>query len=143
MNRGLGFVGSELDDMNYVDVALTVNVVGEDQGSPDLKKFRVNRPCYLANTLDLEPDFVSHADFTEPTEGDLLINNAKFSSKKDFIDTFTVGALVELKLSGSDDHPIHIHINHYQINSFDAGENIDPNYYQVPLFCVTAFGRWF
>lgn len=85
--------------MNYDGVALTVHIVGIDQKEPDLKPFRMNRPCYLSDTLNLQPDSYSNADFTEPTEGNLQINGAKFVSETTYIQTFAVGSLVQVCLA--------------------------------------------
>lgn len=96
--------------MYFLGVAFTINVEGKDEGAADLGTFEVNRPCYLVSTLDLKPDYKSHAYFTEnltPGAG-LEINGEQFSSETTYIDTFPVGSLVQLAFAGLDLHPVHV-----------------------------------
>ena len=88
-----------------------MTLTGDDYGAPDLTPFTVNRPCYLANTLAIP---TADATATLALSGGLTINNAKFTDGTTYLSTFQTGQLVELSVSGFNNHPFHLHVNRYQ-----------------------------
>jgi len=111
----------------YVGTVLTVNVVDISLTATTLPSFTVKRPCYASNTQTLTPT-TTLTDFAMTGQGGFLINGASFISETTYYATLTTGTLVEMTVSGIEQHPYHIHVFPYQITS----PTID-NYFQVVM----------
>ena len=101
-------------------VALELVITGDAPPAPDLQQFVVRRPCYLADTRDSTPG--AHLDLrVGKWAGEFPENEAAR------VDTVPAGALVEADASTLKGHPLHIHINHFQLVNIRAD---DANYFQ-------------
>mmetsp|Transcript_24556 Transcript_24556/g.49829 ORF Transcript_24556/g.49829 Transcript_24556/m.49829 type:complete len:546 (+) Transcript_24556:142-1779(+) len=101
-------------------VALELAITGDGPPAPDLKQFVVRRPCYLADTRDATPG----------ARLDLRVGKwagAFPANQAARVATVPAGALVEVDAGTLRKHPLHIHINHYQLVNIRAG---DANFFQ-------------
>ena len=116
--RGTGRDGGREGETDSVEgLVLTLEVSSSGiSAQPDLPYVRVQRPCYLANTLEATPDVTQSLSLGG---GGLVLNGQVYESGSYLnADTpFETGQLVQLKLSGIDFHPFHMHVNSYQITS--------------------------
>ena len=111
--------------------ALTLTITGTDGGQADLPSFVVNRPCYVADSQSATADETSTINLIPFT-----INNVEFASSTTYVDTFAAGNLVEISATGIAGHPLHIHVNPFQLITMAAN---DDTYFQVGDWHDTLF----
>jgi len=139
---GPGYSGVEM---------LTLNISeGSSTSTPELPITSVQRPCYLADLTQVEPDATNSIslDMTVTDDFTTDVYSISWNSKSETMTSKTmeqlnvdmlhypamaemqVGTVQELKLTGAGEHPVHIHVNHMQITEMtsDASEN---GYFQV------------
>mmetsp|Transcript_12107 Transcript_12107/g.35983 ORF Transcript_12107/g.35983 Transcript_12107/m.35983 type:complete len:599 (-) Transcript_12107:29-1825(-) len=126
---GLATLGGYDAEYGAQRVALNVRVPdpstyindGNVAPAPDLPQFVVDRPCYLADTRAAAPD-ASLVMAVKEWEGD-----DAWKEPREVWATVNGGELVEVEASTLEDHPLHIHVNHFQLTDISA---YDANYYQ-------------
>jgi spore coat protein A, manganese oxidase len=85
----------------------------------------VFHPCYLANTLQATSlDIDSYYDVVFNAGGN-TVNGIRYTG--DYLAQIHAGSLVEMRLSGIRGHPVHLHVNHFQISSLQS----ESSYMQV------------
>jgi len=113
----------------YTGVVMTLTVSGAAGSAGALTPFSVYRPCYLVSTLSSTPSITDTLAFGPGVQ----MNGAIFSSETTYLNTYGVGALVQLSLVGISDHVWHQHVNPFQISVLAA---TDPVYFQVRLVTI-------
>ena len=115
----------------------------------DLPVYALNRPCYVASTLDEDealmtrrPLVFNMPDVDGPPE--FNINGAEYGANAD---TFAVpvGGVVEYTYGGAEYHSAHIHINPVQLvtATSDAGEALLKTHAENPFAGFSLEGDWF
>ena len=115
----------------------------------DLPVYALNRPCYVASTLDEDealmtrrPLVFNMPDVDGPPE--FNINGAEYGANAD---TFAVpvGGVVEYTYGGAEYHSAHIHINPVQLvtATTDAGEALLKTHAENPFAGFALEGDWF
>mmetsp|Transcript_18920 Transcript_18920/g.38995 ORF Transcript_18920/g.38995 Transcript_18920/m.38995 type:complete len:800 (-) Transcript_18920:198-2597(-) len=125
---GGGPTGPTDDGGGGVDfTVLTVSVAAASTAptAEDLPMFTVHRPCYLANTVGSSPTQSANLALS----GGFTLNNAKFMEGVALSGTFDTGNLGSISLTGTNNHPFHMHVNHYQITTLTGAA--DTTWFQV------------
>jgi len=132
---------------------LTLNISESSSTStPELPTTSPQRPCYLADLAQVEPDATNSMTMAMTVTAGLNFakdthtiswngkSESMTSERMEQLHTdmlhypamaeMQVGTVQELKLTGAGEHPVHIHVNHMQITEMtsDASEN---GYFQV------------
>lgn len=102
---------------------------------PDLPKVRVNRPCYLADLRNaVIPEANKHDLNVQPGmlwDGRPMQGfNFRHSPRTPPIADVPVGQVHEWKIHEQTRHPMHLHINHYQIQNMGGNEDRGDNFYE-------------
>ncbi len=111
------------------------NLVTIDDGNiitpQDIPTWNPCRPGYLVDVWDV-PE-------TEPVEvrnihaRGFAINSQLFSGFENYIFEMNLGAVQEIRSTGTDIHPMHLHVSHVQLGDVSEEENLvssAPNWYQ-------------
>lgn len=70
-------------------------------------------PCYLANTLGASSTQVDYYEDVVFNAGGNTIDSVAYNGE--YLSEFKSGSLVEMRLSGIRGHPVHLHVNHFQV----------------------------
>eukprot|EP00405_Crypthecodinium_cohnii_P028284 CAMPEP_0206506760 /NCGR_PEP_ID=MMETSP0324_2-20121206/57024_1 /ASSEMBLY_ACC=CAM_ASM_000836 /TAXON_ID=2866 /ORGANISM="Crypthecodinium cohnii, Strain Seligo" /LENGTH=707 /DNA_ID=CAMNT_0053996685 /DNA_START=46 /DNA_END=2169 /DNA_ORIENTATION=- len=114
-----------------------------DQLDPDLTPFSVRRPCYVANLRDAEPYIkrsnVHTVDFPQSTAKVVVDGYGKPWPHGELpppLAELPVGEIQQWHVSGVNWHPMHIHVNPFQV--FDVTPDPD-NWFQLGDWQDTLF----
>uniref|UniRef100_A0A6U7UT21 Plastocyanin-like domain-containing protein n=1 Tax=Eutreptiella gymnastica TaxID=73025 RepID=A0A6U7UT21_9EUGL len=102
----------------------TISVTGTAVASSPLATFKYPMPAYLTDLLNT----AANATFALNINGGggCSVNNVAFTSMTNYLSCMELGTVQEWSFQGQNAHPIHIHVNPYQITSIAADE-----YHQV------------
>jgi len=130
---------------------LTLNISqGSTALTPELPTTSPQRPCYVADLTQVEPDATNSIAMEMTITGDLStdVHSISWNGESESMTSerlvqlntdmlhypamaeMQVGTVQELKVTGVNGHPMHVHVNHMQITEMtsDASEN---GYFQV------------
>ncbi|KAG5183451.1 hypothetical protein JKP88DRAFT_354607 [Tribonema minus] len=83
----------------------------------DLPQWSPCRPAYLQDLTGLTPQQLGNA---YPIELRQTINNAQFSGPEDYMHELELAVPEQWLVTGTDLHPLHVHVNHFQIGKVTA-----------------------
>ena len=132
---------TDADRMDYKGKVFTLKVSQGSGTAPELPATTVQRPCYLVDLrgVDVKASGDLHLDGDTRTfywngEG-LGMTPENFKAAGGWagwkpMTTFEVGAVYEMKAKGVNQHPLHSHVNPFQITSMPQDSYYD-NWYKV------------
>lgn len=121
----------------WTGTAATFSVTGLDEGAAEFPTFAVNRPCYL---VDLQGSTASSelaangASLAVTFGGVPNINGEAYEDETTYITSLAPGTVHEWTIAGANRHPVHLHINPFQIVAVPQTSD----YFQLGDWCAPA-----
>jgi len=105
---------------NGGNTIFTLEVTGASGTAETLTPWNPLRPRYLQSTLFSTVDNTESIAFDDDP---MIVNGQTFVDKNTYLFTLQQGTIQEFTIDGTDEHPYHVHINHFQIIDCMNGPN--------------------
>ncbi|CAM9363120.1 unnamed protein product [Chrysoparadoxa australica] len=123
---GISYVGTQ-GEPEPITIATVVVSEGEAEAAP-LPEWTPCRPYYLQDLTGFTTDEIPGNPF--PIEVRETLNQQLFTGPENYLTTMNIDEVQEWVLTGHGIHPLHMHVNHIQLNTVNAQWEAVPNWFQ-------------